>query len=324
MLEERKVKRLMSMYGDLHCCMTGTRIGSRDIEEKELYKTQYEDVETGKKIIIHKSEIKGKITWNNLDKIAREKIEKEILRDKGLYEEIIVNIDETLETLSNPEETYIEENLVFTFEDIENFRNEINKHNELLEKYSDIKLSELEYYDEYYDDECDEPYFYKDEFDFTEDCKNFLTFYSRYKYILDNKDFFEEKEVENYSLKENINFSNESYESEELKEKREKIKLLKESLTRDRETIINEMQIENFKNDFYIDIDELIETKNLTKLEKNEQIKIRVNDCKPIVDIVFKYLVELKNRVIGVRKTEEEMIEKYGEFDEFFMKRRKD
>ncbi len=307
------------MYGISECCRIGSHIDidekiSRDTEEKELYKTLYEDVETGKKIIIHKSEINGKVTWNNLDKIAREKIEKEILRDKGLYEEIKVNIDETLETLSNPEETYIEENLVFTFENIENIRNEINKHKELLEKYPDIGLGELEYYDEIYDF-----YFNEDEFDYTENCKCFLTVYNRYKYILDNKDFFEEKEV-----KENINFSNDSNESEELKETREKIKFIEESLTRDIGTIINEMQIEDFKNDFDIDIDELIETKNLTKLEKNEQIKIRVNDCKPIVDIVFKYLVELKNRVIGVRKTEEEMIEKYGEFDEFFMERRKD
>jgi hypothetical protein len=86
---------------------------------------------------------------------------------------------------------------------------------------------------------------------------------------------------------------------------------------------LNQIQIEDFENDFYIDLEELQETRNLTKLEKKEQIERRVNECKPLADIMFKYLVGLKNRITGVRKTEKEMTEKYGEFDEFFMERRK-
>ena len=81
-MEQRKVKRLKSMYIN-GLCQEAVRHENREnkniedevwnIEEPTLLKTCYEDIETGLKITIYKNEIKGKITENNLDKIAREK-----------------------------------------------------------------------------------------------------------------------------------------------------------------------------------------------------------------------------------------------------------
>ena len=76
-MEKRKIKRLRSVYGNPWCKSSGTH-SEEEMEEKdgnkeesELLKTLYEDVETGIKITIYRNEINGKITRNNLDKIAR-------------------------------------------------------------------------------------------------------------------------------------------------------------------------------------------------------------------------------------------------------------
>lgn len=106
-----------------------------NLEEPTLLKTIYEDIETGLKITIYKNEIKGKITENNLDKIAREKIEKEILKKNGLYEERIVNLDKfKIEDLFE-----MDDNLVFTIEECLKIDDEIcTNHWNLLEKYDDL------------------------------------------------------------------------------------------------------------------------------------------------------------------------------------------
>lgn len=260
------------------------------------------DVETGRKILVYGNEIKGKNSIEKIENIARKKIEKEILREKGLYEEIKVNIDETLETLFP-----IEEDLIFTDEDIENITSEIEKNNKILKKYEDLEES-FKY--------C------FDDFEYTEKYKSFFEVYCGYKDVLNNNDFFLEN-VKNNIVRDKIKLSTEYDDCEELKESIERRKFLRETLLTEEATLLDEIGIENLKNCFYIDLEELQETRNLTKLEKKEQIEIRVNECKPLADIIFKYLVGLKNRIIGVRKTEKEMTEKYGEFDEFFMERRK-
>lgn len=252
------------------------------------------DVETGRKILVYGNEIKGKNSIEKIENIARKKIEKEILKEKGLYEEIKVNIDETPETLFP-----IEEDLIFTDEDIENITSEIVKNNEILKKYEDLEES-FKY--------C------FDDFEYTEKYKSFFAVYCEYKYILNSNDFFEEEDLENVSV---VSFFNEKYKNSEEEKFESLMKTIQET------ECLNQIQIEDFENDFYIDLEELQETRNLTKLEKKEQIERRVNECKPLADIIFKYLVGLKNRIIGVRKTEKEMTEKYGEFDEFFMERRK-
>ena len=252
------------------------------------------DVETGRKILVYGNEIKGKNSIEKIENIARKKIEKEILKEKGLYEEIKVNIDETPETLFP-----IEEDLIFTDEDIENITSEIVKNNEILKKYEDLEES-FKY--------C------FDDFEYTEKYKSFFEVYCEYKYILNSNDFFEEEDLENVSV---VSFFNEKYKNSEEEKFESLMKTIQET------ECLNQIQIEDFENDFYIDLEELQETRNLTKLEKKEQIERRVNECKPLADIIFKYLVGLKNRIIGVRKTEKEMTEKYGEFDEFFMERRK-
>lgn len=252
------------------------------------------DVETGRKILVYGNEIKGKNSIEKIENIARKKIEKEILKEKGLYEEIKVNIDETPETLFP-----IEEDLIFTDEDIENITSEIVKNNEILKKYEDLEES-FKY--------C------FDDFEYTEKYKSFFEVYCEYKYILNSNDFFEEEDLENVSV---VSFFNEKYKNSEEEKFESLMKTIQET------ECLNQIQIEDFENDFYIDLEELQETINLTKLEKKEQIERRVNECKPLADIIFKYLVGLKNRIIGVRKTEKEMTEKYGEFDEFFMERRK-
>ena len=252
------------------------------------------DVETGRKILVYGNEIKGKNSIEKIENIARKKIEKEILKEKGLYEEIKVNIDETPETLFP-----IEEDLIFTDEDIENITSEIVKNNEILKKYEDLEES-FKY--------C------FDDFEYTEKYKSFFEVYCEYKYILNSNDFFEEENLENVSV---VSFFNEKYKNSEEEKFESLMKTIQET------ECLNQIQIEDFENDFYIDLEELQETRNLTKLEKKEQIERRVNECKPFADIIFKYLVGLKNRIIGVRKTEKEMTEKYGEFDEFFMERRK-
>ncbi len=252
------------------------------------------DVETGRKILVYGNEIKGKNSIEKIENIARKKIEKEILKEKGLYEEIKVNIDETPETLFP-----IEEDLIFTDEDIENITSEIVKNNEILKKYEDLEES-FKY--------C------FDDFEYTEKYKSFFEVYCEYKYILNSNDFFEEENLENVSF---VSFFNEKYKNSEEEKFESLMKTIQET------ECLNQIQIEDFENDFYIDLEELQETRNLTKLEKKEQIERRVNECKPLADIIFKYLVGLKNRIIGVRKTEKEMTEKYGEFDEFFMERRK-
>lgn len=252
------------------------------------------DVETGRKILVYGNEIKGKNSIEKIENIARKKIEKEILKEKGLYEEIKVNIDETPETLFP-----IEEDLIFTDEDIENITSEIVKNNEILKKYEDLEES-FKY--------C------FDDFEYTEKYKSFFEVYCEYKYILNSNDFFEEENLENVSF---VSFFNEKYKNSEEEKFESLMKTIQET------ECLNQIQIEDFENDFYIDLEELQETRNLTKLEKKEQIERRVNECKPLAGIIFKYLVGLKNRIIGVRKTEKEMTEKYGEFDEFFMERRK-
>ncbi len=221
-------------------------------------------------------------------------MKKRYYKEKGLYEEIKVNIDETPETLFP-----IEEDLIFTDEDIENITSEIVKNNEILKKYEDLEES-FKY--------C------FDDFEYTEKYKSFFEVYCEYKYILNSNDFFEEENLENVSF---VSFFNEKYKNSEEEKFESLMKTIQET------ECLNQIQIEDFENDFYIDLEELQETRNLTKLEKKEQIERRVNECKPLADIIFKYLVGLKNRIIGVRKTEKEMTEKYGEFDEFFMERRK-
>lgn len=255
------------------------------------------DVETGRKILVYGNEIKGKNSIEKIENIARKKIEKEILKEKGLYEEIKVNIDETPETLFP-----IEEDLIFTDEDIENITSEIVKNNEILKKYEDLEES-FKY--------C------FDDFEYTEKYKSFFAVYCEYKYILNSNDFFEEEDLENVSFEKNSSFLNEKYKNSVEEKFKSLMKTIQET------ECLNQIQIEDFENDFYIDLEELQETRNLTKLEKKEQIERRVNECKPLADIIFKYLVGLKNRITGVRKTEKEMTEKYGEFDEFFMERRK-
>lgn len=255
------------------------------------------DVETGRKILVYGNEIKGKNSIEKIENIARKKIEKEILKEKGLYEEIKVNIDETPETLFP-----IEEDLIFTDEDIENITSEIVKNNEILKKYEDLEES-FKY--------C------FDDFEYTEKYKSFFAVYCEYKYILNSNDFFEEEDLEKVSFEKNSSFLNEKYKNSVEEKFKSLMKTIQET------ECLNQIQIEDFENDFYIDLEELQETRNLTKLEKKEQIERRVNECKPLADIIFKYLVGLKNRITGVRKTEKEMTEKYGEFDEFFMERRK-
>ncbi len=255
------------------------------------------DVETGRKILVYGNEIKGKNSIEKIENIARKKIEKEIRKEKGLYEEIKVNIDETPETLFP-----IEEDLIFTDEDIENITSEIVKNNEILKKYEDLEES-FKY--------C------FDDFEYTEKYKSFFEVYCEYKYILNSNDFFEEEDLENVSFEKNSSFLNEKYKNSVEEKFKSLMKTIQET------ECLNQIQIEDFENDFYIDLEELQETRNLTKLEKKEQIERRVNECKPLADIIFKYLVGLKNRITGVRKTEKEMTEKYGEFDEFFMERRK-
>jgi hypothetical protein len=255
------------------------------------------DVETGRKILVYGNEIKGKNSIEKIENIARKKIEKEILKEKGLYEEIKVNIDETPETLFP-----IEEDLIFTDEDIENITSEIVKNNEILKKYEDLEES-FKY--------C------FDDFEYTEKYKSFFAVYCEYKYILNSNDFFEEEDLEKVSFEKNSSFLNEKYKNSVEEKFKSLMKTIQET------ECLNQIQIEDFENDFYIDLEELQETRNLTKLEKKEQIERRVNECKPLADIMFKYLVGLKNRITGVRKTEKEMTEKYGEFDEFFMERRK-
>ena len=134
---------------------------------------------------------------------------------------------------------------------------------------------------------------------------------------MNSNDFFEEEDLENVSFEKNSSFLNEKYKNSVEEKFKSLMKTIQET------ECLNQIQIEDFENDFYIDLEELQETRNLTKLEKKEQIERRVNECKPLADIIFKYLVGLKNRITGVRKTEKEMTEKYGEFDEFFMERRK-
>ena len=97
----------------------------------------YEDVETGIKITIYRNEINGKITRNNLDKIARKKIEKEILKKNGLYEEIEVKLDKTIiEDLLE-----MDDNLVFTSEEVAEIENKIEEilKDENIGKYKDLE-----------------------------------------------------------------------------------------------------------------------------------------------------------------------------------------
>ena len=150
------------------------------------------DVETGRKILVYGNEIKGKNSIEKIENIARKKIEKEILKEKGLYEEIKVNIDETPETLFP-----IEEDLIFTDEDIENITSEIVKNNEILKKYEDLEES-FKY--------C------FDDFEYTEKYKSFFEVYCEYKYILNSNDFFEEEDLENVSV---VSFFNEKYKNSE-------------------------------------------------------------------------------------------------------------
>ncbi len=291
-MEKRKIKvKKYTSFLNSQMDKTGKELKFEDWKLGEILCI---DVETGRKILVYGNEIKGKNSIEKIENIARKKIEKEILKEKGLYEEIKVNIDETPETLFP-----IEEDLIFTDEDIENITSEIVKNNEILKKYEDLEES-FKY--------C------FDDFEYTEKYKSFFEVYCEYKYILNSNDFFEEENLENVSF---VSFFNEKYKNS-VEEKFESLmKTIQET------ECLNQIQIEDFENDFYIDLEELQETRNLTKLEKKEQIERRVNECKPLADIIFKYLVGLKNRIIGVRKTEKEMTEKYGEFDEFFMERRK-
>ena len=291
-MEKRKIKvKKYTSFLNSQMDKTGKELKFEDWKLGEILCI---DVETGRKILVYGNEIKGKNSIEKIENIARKKIEKEILKEKGLYEEIKVNIDETPETLFP-----IEEDLIFTDEDIENITSEIVKNNEILKKYEDLEES-FKY--------C------FDDFEYTEKYKSFFAVYCEYKYILNSNDFFEEEDLENVSV---VSFFNEKYKNSEEEKFESLMKTIQET------ECLNQIQIEDFENDFYIDLEELQETRNLTKLEKKEQIERRVNECKPLADIIFKYLVGLKNRIIGVRKTEKEMTEKYGEFDEFFMERRK-
>lgn len=291
-MEKRKIKvKKYTSFLNSQMDKTGKELKFEDWKLGEILCI---DVETGRKILVYGNEIKGKNSIEKIENIARKKIEKEILKEKGLYEEIKVNIDETPETLFP-----IEEDLIFTDEDIENITSEIVKNNEILKKYEDLEES-FKY--------C------FDDFEYTEKYKSFFEVYCEYKYILNSNDFFEEEDLENVSV---VSFFNEKYKNSEEEKFESLMKTIQET------ECLNQIQIEDFENDFYIDLEELQETRNLTKLEKKEQIERRVNECKPLADIIFKYLVGLKNRIIGVRKTEKEMTEKYGEFDEFFMERRK-
>ena len=291
-MEKRKIKvKKYTSFLNSQMDKTGKELKFEDWKLGEILCI---DVETGRKILVYGNEIKGKNSIEKIENIARKKIEKEILKEKGLYEEIKVNIDETPETLFP-----IEEDLIFTDEDIENITSEIVKNNEILKKYEDLEES-FKY--------C------FDDFEYTEKYKSFFEVYCEYKYILNSNDFFEEENLENVSF---VSFFNEKYKNSEEEKFESLMKTIQET------ECLNQIQIEDFENDFYIDLEELQETRNLTKLEKKEQIERRVNECKPLADIIFKYLVGLKNRIIGVRKTEKEMTEKYGEFDEFFMERRK-
>ena len=294
-MEKRKIKvKKYTSFLNSQMDKTGKELKFEDWKLGEILCI---DVETGRKILVYGNEIKGKNSIEKIENIARKKIEKEILKEKGLYEEIKVNIDETPETLFP-----IEEDLIFTDKDIENITSEIVKNNEILKKYEDLEES-FKY--------C------FDDFEYTEKYKSFFAVYCEYKYILNSNDFFEEEDLENVSFEKNSSFLNEKYKNSVEEKFKSLMKTIQET------ECLNQIQIEDFENDFYIDLEELQETRNLTKLEKKEQIERRVNECKPLADIIFKYLVGLKNRITGVRKTEKEMTEKYGEFDEFFMERRK-
>ena len=170
-----------------------------NIEETTLLKTWYKDIETGLKITIYKNEIIGKITENILDKIAREKIEKEILKKNGLYEEIIVNLDKfRIEDLFE-----MDDNLVFTMEESSEIETEIIiNYENLFEKYEDIS---------------DDFYFF-DGYSAKQAMLDFVRIYYRYSLILENG-YFEENHEEELKEREKMYYGDECFITEEFIEK---------------------------------------------------------------------------------------------------------
>ncbi len=189
-MEKRKIKRLKSIYSELRnlinkredmevlalCSVSGVMVEHLEVsnekikkmEEINLVRTLYSDIETGIKITIYGKDIKGKITYNRLDDIAREKIEKEILRRKGLYEEIYIDLEQTLNSLFE-----LDENLVFTDEEI--FTADFLK-NEIIEEYEDLSN----------DFHC-----CFDGYEFKQKIVDFLRAYYFYEKLLSDKSYFE-------------------------------------------------------------------------------------------------------------------------------------
>lgn len=251
-MEQRKIKRIRSVYGDTFFKTGGRHDGmkvDKNIEEKNLLNTLYEDEATGIQVIIYKNEIKGKITENNLDNIAIKKIEKEILKKKGLYEEIVINLNETIETLLP-----IDDNLVFTNEDLNKIYEQLIK-NEKIKEYEDLEYSFFNFTNGY---------------EARIKLSEFLEFYHSYEEMLNN-DYFEEVDKETKEEREEDYSGDEFFLSEEFTEK--------------------------------------------------SQIEKRLNDLKSIANLSFKYLFQLKNGIVGIRKTDEEMDKEYGEYDWFKMER---
>lgn len=101
----------------------------------------------------------------------------------------------------------------------------------------------------------------------------------------------------------------------------------------------NEYEIKNSLIDFikyYFEYEKKMETSNFTnelsedfdyfgdeffyieEFTEKQQIEKRLTDLKPIADIIFSYLTQLKSGAIGTVKTDEEMDKEFGEIDFFF------
>ncbi len=180
-----------------------------NIEEPTLLKTWYEDIETGLKITIYKNEIIGKITENILDKIAREKIEKEILKKNGLYEEIIVNLDKfRIKDLFE-----MDDNLVFTMEESSEIETEILiNYQDLFEKY-DYLEEDFMYFGGY-------------------ETKNGLIDFVRECYIntlILESDYFEETDKELLEERKELYYGDKCFSTEEFTEKEQVEKRIKDA-----------------------------------------------------------------------------------------------
>ncbi len=181
-----------------------------DLEEPALLKTRYEDIETGLKISIYRNEIKGKITENNLDKIAREKIEKEILKKNGLYEEIIVNLDKfRIEDLFE-----MDDNLVFTREEVDEIEYKI------LLDYEDLFKK--------YDDISNDYFFYFDGYEAKKELIDFVRTYYIYSFILES-DYFDETDKEVLEERKEMYYGDECFITEEFTKKEQVEKRIKEA-----------------------------------------------------------------------------------------------